>query len=192
MFFVEGTQFWAYDRSFTSRSYCCSPGGGYFANDWSTEPFDKWGNFYGFRTEDGEDAISVSKDAEERFFRNSSNHYILEGFTADGNPESNRIHVSYMSYWRSRAASAPSRSSRSSSSKTRHRRGDGVLTMPVRTNYEFGGKHIYDSEAEALQAKEKMAAEFTKQFGARNVFTQEAIRSQPRPGFRVFILIKGF
>ena len=32
MFFVEGTKFWAFDRSFTSRSYCCSPGGGYFVN----------------------------------------------------------------------------------------------------------------------------------------------------------------
>ena len=40
-YFVEGTRFWGYDRSFTSRSYCCLPGGGYFENDQPTQPFNR-------------------------------------------------------------------------------------------------------------------------------------------------------
>ena len=31
-YFIEGTPFWGVDRSFTSSSYCCVPGGGYFVD----------------------------------------------------------------------------------------------------------------------------------------------------------------
>ena len=48
---MEGARFWAYDRSFTSRSYCCLPGGGYFVNDTAQELFDKYAIFYNFRNE---------------------------------------------------------------------------------------------------------------------------------------------
>lgn len=50
-YFVEGTRFWAYDRSLTSRSYCCLPGGGYFVNDTAAQLFDKYATFYKFRNE---------------------------------------------------------------------------------------------------------------------------------------------
>lgn len=41
-FFTLGGNFNGFDKSFTSRSYCCSPGGGYFVNDVARAPFNKW------------------------------------------------------------------------------------------------------------------------------------------------------
>ena len=61
------------------------------ANDYSTEPFDKWGNFYGFRTENGADALSVSPETEKAFFKDPRNNYLLKGFTESGDIEDNKI-----------------------------------------------------------------------------------------------------
>lgn len=126
-------------RSFTSRSYCCSPGGGYFTNDWSTEPFTKWGFFHEFRPEVGHNSISVSAEIEQRFFHNSSNFYVLDGYTTDGNSNSPKISTSYYSYFQKMATM------KSEEINSRKKRGVGVLTMPSRVNYEFGGAHIYDT-----------------------------------------------
>ena len=61
------------------------------ANDYSTEPFDKWGNFYGFRTENGPDALSVSPETEKVFFKDPRNNYLLKGFTESGDIDGKKI-----------------------------------------------------------------------------------------------------
>ena len=44
-FFVEGTKFYGFDEAFTSMSYCCMPGGGYFRNDEAEKNFDQFAIF---------------------------------------------------------------------------------------------------------------------------------------------------
>ena len=66
-FFVEGTRFWGYDRSYTSRSYCCHPGAGYFENDQPIVPFDKWAIFSEWRDEDSRSLwLQVNKNLNSK------------------------------------------------------------------------------------------------------------------------------
>ena len=44
--------------------------------------------------------------------------------------------------------------------------------MPMATNYEFGGPHIYDSFEEALENKNKMVEELTEKFGPKSIFVK--------------------
>ena len=97
-YFIEGTSFWGYDRSFTSRSYCCLPGGGYFVNDQPREPFDRYAIFTDFRVED-EGSVQISKDDERSFWTNPDNYHLLDGYTVDGNPDSDFRPTTYMAYW---------------------------------------------------------------------------------------------
>lgn len=96
-----GARFWAYDRSFTSRSYCCLPGGGYFVNDTALVNFDKYAIFYNFRNEvpGMEGAIDIDPDVEKAFYEKPENWHLLDGYTVDGNPASERRPTTYMAYW---------------------------------------------------------------------------------------------
>ena len=97
-YFIEGTGFWGYDRSFTSRSYCCLPGGGYFVNDQPRRNFDKWAIFTDFRVED-EGSVQISPADEAAFWQNPNNYHLLDGYSVDGNPESDFRPTTYMAYW---------------------------------------------------------------------------------------------
>ena len=100
-YFVEGARFWAYDRSFTSRSYCCLPGGGYFVNDTAQVNFDKYALFHNFRNEvpGMKGAIDIDPAVEEGFYAKPENWHLLDGYTVDGNPASARRPTTYMAYW---------------------------------------------------------------------------------------------
>ena len=71
--------------------------------------------------------------------------------------------VSYQSFWQNEKTSA----------KSRVRRGDGVLTMPMATNYEFGGSHVYDTFEDALNHKNLMVKELTEKFGPKSIFVKQ-------------------
>ena len=85
-------------KSFTSRSYCCLPGGGYFENDFPVEPFNRYGIFTEFRDED-EENLFVDGNQEEKFFDNIDNWHLLDGFSEDGNPDSRPRKNTYIAYW---------------------------------------------------------------------------------------------
>ena len=158
-----------------SRSYCCIPGGGYFEDDIAIEPFDKYGLFHSFRTEVGESSMKVTPEEEDKFFRNSSNFYLLQGYTVDGNPLSKKINISYRAFFENNK-----NVNKKSSSPSRIRRGVGVLTMPTKTTYEFGGEHVYPNYEKAIQAKEKMLKDLKKQYSEDSDIYSDAVRSEPR------------
>ena len=97
-YFIDGARAWAFDESFSSRSYCCMPGGGYFKNDVALKPFDRWAIFTEFR-DAGEPGIHVENDVVQRFLENPKNFHLLDGFTVDGNPKSPHRPTTYMAYW---------------------------------------------------------------------------------------------
>lgn len=79
-FFTLGAKFNGFDKSFTSRSYCCSPGGGYFVNDVARAPFNKWSILMNFRSED-ESSILISEVDQEAFWKNQDHWHLLDGYS---------------------------------------------------------------------------------------------------------------
>ena len=106
-YFIEGTGFWGYDRSFTSRSYCCLPGGGYFVNDQPRQNFSKWAIFSDFRVED-EGSVQISPEDEALFWQNPNNYHLLDGYSVDGKPDSEFRPTTYMAYWNAVNNNVPS------------------------------------------------------------------------------------
>ena len=94
-FFIEGTRFWGYDRSYTSRSYCCHPGAGYFENDQPIVPFDKWAIFSEWRDEDDRSLWLQDAETEAQFFEDPDHWHFLDGFHVDGNPNNKKIKNTY-------------------------------------------------------------------------------------------------
>lgn len=98
-FFIEGTGFWGYDRSFTSRSYCCLPGGGYFVNDLPRKNFDKWAIFSDFRVED-EGSVQISGADEAEFWQTEDKWHLLDGYTKEHTGTDGPFRpTTYMAYW---------------------------------------------------------------------------------------------
>lgn len=97
-YFLEGTRFWGFDESFSSRSYCCLPGGGYFKNDQALTPFDRYSVFMNFRLED-ESSVQIKPVDEDKFWKDPDHWHLLDGYTVDGNPKSKPRPNSYMAYW---------------------------------------------------------------------------------------------
>ena len=86
------------DESFFSKSYCCTPGAGYFKNDVVTEPFDRWGIFENFRKDQDFD-FKVSQKRIDDFFENQENWHLLDGYTEGGDPDGKKRPSSYAAYW---------------------------------------------------------------------------------------------
>jgi len=97
-FFTLGGRFNGFDRSFTSRSYCCSPGGGYFVNDVARAPFNKWSILMNFRSED-ESSIQISEVDQEAFWKNKDHWHLLDGYSEgiDDNKQINRTFTDHNS-----------------------------------------------------------------------------------------------
>lgn len=85
-------------RSFSSRSYCCLPGGGYFENDVAVTPFDRYSIFMNFRMED-ESSVFISSVDESKFWENRDHWHLLDGYTEGGDPEGAARPNSFMAYW---------------------------------------------------------------------------------------------
>ena len=98
-YFVEGARMWAFDESFTSRSYCCMPGGGYFINDEPVSNFDRYALFTEFRDANMGNGELVSQQLVDSFLNNPDNFHLLDGYTVDGNPASAHRPTTYMAYW---------------------------------------------------------------------------------------------
>lgn len=98
-FFVEGTRFWGYDQSYTSRSYCCLPGGGYFEDDYPVSPFNRWAIFTEFRDESSASLWLQDEKLEKEFFDNPKNWHFLDGYYEGGNPANKKIKNTYKAYW---------------------------------------------------------------------------------------------
>ena len=85
-------------RSFSSRSYCCLPGGGYFKNDVALTPFNRYSIFMNFRMED-ESSVFISPVEESKFWDNKDHWHLLDGYTEGGDPEGDPRPNSFMAYW---------------------------------------------------------------------------------------------
>ena len=107
-FFIEGTRFWGYDRSYTSRSYCCRPGGGYFVNDQPLLPFNRWAIFTEWRDEDERSLWVQDKDVEKSFYDKRENWHFLDGYYAGGDPNNEKITNTYKAYWAAIEHNTPS------------------------------------------------------------------------------------
>ena len=99
-YYVEGTRFWAFDKAFASKNFCCFPGGGYFINDESYTNYDRWAIFTGFRDAAMANDVMVSQELVDEFLHDPDNFHLLDGYTVDGNPESDLRPTSYMAYWK--------------------------------------------------------------------------------------------
>ena len=98
-FYISGTGQWAFDQSFTSISYCCVTGGGYFLNDEAVQPFDHYALFTEFRDANIGNGELVSQQLVDNFLENPENFHLLDGYTVDGNPASELRPTTYMAYW---------------------------------------------------------------------------------------------
>ena len=129
-YFIEGTRFWGYDKSYTSRSYCCRPGGGYFENDYPITPFEKWAIFTEFRSEDESSLWVQDKNMEKTFFDKVENWHFLDGYYEGGDPNNKKIKNTYMAYWRMIENNEKSGLSQSGS-RRRRRTADGQIYKRV-------------------------------------------------------------
>jgi len=98
-YYVLGTQYFGFDRSLTSRTYCCMPGGGYFENDLNLEKFDHFAIFTNFRDDSMGNDLKTDDALVKAFFENPDHFHLLDGYTVDGNPESPLRHTNYVAYW---------------------------------------------------------------------------------------------
>ena len=104
MYYLVGTGFFAVDKSFFSQSYCCVPGGGYFKNDESVEPFNRWGILENFRlpspeSQGGAKEWKISNQMIKEFFENQENWHLLDGYTEGGDPNGANRPSTYAAYW---------------------------------------------------------------------------------------------
>jgi hypothetical protein len=125
-YFIEGTRFWGFDKSYSSTSYCCTPGGGYFENDKTIVPFNKWAIFTEFRSKEEDSLWVQDKNLEKSFFDKVENWHFLDGYYEGGNPNNAKIKNTYLAYWKMIKNNENSRLSRSKS-KRRRRTADGKI-----------------------------------------------------------------
>ena len=98
-YYLEGTKFWAFDKSFASKNFCCFPGGGYFVNDVTLTNYDRYAIFTGFRDAGLFNDVLAPEPLVNDFLNNPENFHLLDGYTVDGNPESALRPTTYMAYW---------------------------------------------------------------------------------------------
>ena len=138
---MEGTKYWGFDEAFTSMSYCCVPGGGYFRNDEAEKNFDQFAVFMEFRESDktGNRAIQVSQDKIDEFLNNPDNFHLLDGFTVNG-PNSDLRPSTYSAYWH--AIKNGIGSGLNGNRRRRRRSPEGKIVRRDTERKNKGGSHI--------------------------------------------------
>ena len=178
-------------RSYSSRSYCCLPGGGYFENDKAVTPFDRYSIFMNFRMED-ESSVQISPIDENHFWDNPDHWHLLDGFTQDGNPSSPPRPNSFLAYWN--MIKLNQKSGLNSNGRRRRRRvetgsgtGNGKLIMRhlksrIRRRKRSSDKEYYINEVENPRSKVKGGhgsrsyVRFQNKLGQAEIISSEVIQ----------------